>query len=38
MFGIFHSIFGFCVYGGRVEFRGSVAHLNAALGYMYQPF
>ncbi|EGR0233555.1 hypothetical protein FMH17_21600, partial [Vibrio vulnificus] len=24
--GIFHSIVGFCVYGGMVKFRGSVAH------------
>lgn len=26
MHGIFHSIVGFCVYGGLVKFRGSVAH------------
>ncbi|HHG3024823.1 TPA: hypothetical protein ACPVWX_004781, partial [Vibrio parahaemolyticus] len=24
--GIFHSIVGFCVYGGMVGFRGCVAH------------
>ncbi len=26
MLGIFHSFVGFCVYGGMVMFRGSVAH------------